>query len=186
MASIENVNAHAVRSARANADALNARRRVAAKYRPARVRLLLVAEAPSCHEERHFYFEDVDGQDSLFRYVYQGVFNQPLVRDKKAEQLARLRDAGVFLIETSETPIPDGAKVRLSPGAIDALPRRCLDLKPDAVVLIRSNVYDVAFDRLRQAGLNVVDARMPFPASGQQRKFAEAFAAALARTPLAR
>lgn len=37
-----------------------------AKYKPAKIRTLLLAEAPSDNLERYFYFEDVKRQDSLF------------------------------------------------------------------------------------------------------------------------
>jgi hypothetical protein len=45
--------------------------------------------------------------------------------------------------------------------------------------LIKANVFDIAFATLRAAGLPVVPVRIPFPGSGQQKRFREAFAAAL-------
>lgn len=48
------------------------RREVAAeKYRPAEIKLLLVAEAPPGAEERYFYFQDVTSNDWLFRGVVE-------------------------------------------------------------------------------------------------------------------
>ena len=150
-----------------------------AKYRPARVRLLLVAEAPPCTVDRYFYFEDVREQDALFRYVYRGIFGETPTREGKADALAQLRDAGVYLIDVSEEPIADGAKVRLTPEQLGAVGPRCKALKPEAVILIKSNVYDLLYEPLASAGLTVADARMPFPASGQQKKFETTFADAL-------
>jgi hypothetical protein len=43
------------------------RARAARRYRPEKVDLLLVAEAPPSALDRYFYFEDVSEQDSLFR-----------------------------------------------------------------------------------------------------------------------
>lgn len=150
-----------------------------AKYKPKRVRLLLVAEAPPCTTDRYFYFEDVTEHDSLFRYVYRGLFNETPSREGKAGCLAKMRDAGVYLIDVSEEPIADGAKTRLTPEQILALVPRCKALNPDAIVLIKSNVYDLNYKPLVDAGFNVADARMPFPASGQQKKFETIFGAAL-------
>ena len=80
-----------------------AQRRAAAKrYKPASVRLLLVAEAPPCATERYFYFEDVDRHDWLFRYVWEALAGEKPARDDKPAQLAALRDAGVFLIDLHE------------------------------------------------------------------------------------
>lgn len=45
------------------------RERAARQYKPTKVDLLLVAEAPPSALDRYFYFPDVREQDSLFRYV---------------------------------------------------------------------------------------------------------------------
>ena len=150
-----------------------------AKYRPKVVEVLLVAEAPPCTPDRYFYFEDVREHDSLFRYVYRGLFGETPERSDKGKCLARMRDAGVYLIDVSEEPIADKAKVRLAAEQLAVLPERCKKLAPKAVILIKSNVYDHAYDALKKHGLNVADSRMPFPASGQQRKFEESFRQAL-------
>ena len=60
-----------------------------------------------------------------------------------------------------------------------ALIRRVRKLAPAKVVLIKATVYDNAFAALRDANLPVVDERVPFPGSGQQRRFATAFERAL-------
>ncbi len=57
---------------------------------------------------------------------------------------------------------------------------RVRKLAPKKVILIKATVYDTAFVALRDAGLPVVDVRVPFPGSGQQRRFATAFQRALA------
>lgn len=74
-------------------------REAAEKYRPERVRLLLVAHAPPDRVERYFYFEQVREKDDLFRYVVQGLFGTMPDREHKRAWLGRLRDAGVFLVD---------------------------------------------------------------------------------------
>ena len=154
-----------------------ARRKAAKKYKPDSVRLLIVAEAPPCTPERSFYFEHVYQHDWLFCYVWEGLTGQKPDRARKAEHLTALRDAGVFMIDLHEDQISDPSAKDLAlcvPGLI----ARCKELRPKAIVLIKSVVYDVAFDALTAAGLPVVDERIPFPASGQQKKFLEAFSTA--------
>src|SRR5438093_866067 len=80
------------------------RRAAAAKYRPERVRLLLVAEAPPSSLDRYFYFEDVRDQDTLFRYVVRTVLGEEPSRSAKAHQLGRLRHSGAFLIDLKTDP----------------------------------------------------------------------------------
>lgn len=160
------------------------RREAAQKYRPERIRLLLVAHAPPDSIERYFYFEDVREKDDLFRYVVSGLFGSMPDRADKRMWLGRLRDAGSFVVDLVEQPITHAvvgrsAKVKdflpFVPGLID----RARALEPEHIVLIKTDVYDAAFCRLRDAGLPVVDRRMPFPTSGRQKELAHGFSAAL-------
>jgi len=63
---------------------------------------------------------------------------------------------------------------------VENLVDRATDLAPDHIILIKASVFDSAFEALRAAGLPVVDERIPFPGSGQQRLFEGAFRRALA------
>ncbi len=150
----------------------------ARKYRPSKVRLLLVAEAPPCDADRYFYFEDVDRHDWLFRYVWEGLTGAKPERADKANHLAALRDAGVFLIDLHQDHINHPKAAALAP-RVPGLIDRCRALHPERIVLIKSIVHDVAFEPMRAAGLPVADARIPFPASGQQRNFLDLFRAAV-------
>jgi len=153
---------------------LDKRRAAAAKFKPRQVELLLVAEAPPCAPDRYFYFEKVDRHDWLFRYVWEGLMGSKPDREDKASHLAALRDAGVYIIDLHEANISQPTMAELKP-CVPGLVERCLAIKPRRVALIKSIVYDAAFEPLREAGLDVIDERIPFPASGQQKKFLEAF-----------
>ncbi|MDP1662192.1 MAG: hypothetical protein Q8L55_09785 [Phycisphaerales bacterium] len=162
----------------ATTNALAARRAAAARYQPRKIKLLLVAEAPPCDTGRYFYFEDVDRHDWLFRYVYEGLTGQKPTREGKAGHLAELRDAGLFMIDLHEENAKQPSAAILTP-CIRGLIDRCRKLKPKHIALIKSIVHDVAFEPLTKAGLPVIDERLPFPASGQQKKFLEGFARVL-------
>jgi hypothetical protein len=137
--------------------------------------LLLVAEAPPCAADRYFYFDDVPTQDSLFRHVWKGLTTEDAgCREQKPAQLAQLRDAGVFLIDLCEEAVSKPTPARLrreAPGVVS----RASALEPERVILIKASVFDAAFQPMKAAGLPVVDERIPFPGSGQQRKFLDAF-----------
>ncbi|MGV7586324.1 hypothetical protein PJI74_01150 [Mycobacterium kansasii] len=149
----------------------------AARYRPEKVRLLLVAQAPPDADDRYFYFTDVSTQDSLFRSVARAILpNCEPTRDNKAAVLTELRDRGVFLIDLKPDPV-DGSD--LSP-YVPALLARIAELAPERIVLIKADVYDAAYPALAAAGLPVSRVRVPFPSFGQQKAFAEAFGRALA------
>lgn len=85
----------------------------------------------------------------------------------------------MFLIDLKRDPV-DATSLEM---CVPDLVRRCKRLNPDRIILIKTNVYDVAFSALRDANLPVVDERIPFPGSGQQKKFEKAFASALKKRP---
>lgn len=158
------------------------RDQAAKKYRPATVRLLLVAEAPPSALDRYFYFEVVTTQDSLFRYVTRAILKVGPTRANKAELLGRLRDGGVFLIDLGQDPVDAGSDAPDVAGFV----RRIRQLAPERIIVIKTGVFDLVRGPLLEAGMPLVDERVPFPGSGQQRNFERAFARALRRRPMAR
>lgn len=155
------------------------RTRAARRFKPEKVKLLLVAEAPPGAVERYFYFPEVTEHDSLFRYVVRAILKTEATRVNKAELLGELRDRGVFLVDLKRDPV-DGTSLR---DAVPDLLRRVKLLAPEKIILIKATVHDAAYLPLVEAGLPVVAERVPFPGSGQQRRFEEAFARALRRRP---
>lgn len=97
----------------------------------------------------------------------------------KADLLRRLREKGVLLIDLKPDPLDGRPLSEYVPGLV----RRVRRLDPAKIILIKATVYDVAYKALRDEGLPVVHERIPFPGSGQQRRFEEAFARALRRRP---
>jgi hypothetical protein len=140
---------------------------------------LLVVEAPPSTLDRYFYFEDVEIHDSLFRQVAEVVLGEKPTRDK-APYLDALRDHGIFLIEFALDPIESKREL---PPLLPDLVRRCRDLEPEHIILIAVSTYDLAFEALRAADLPVVDARIPYPGSGQQNRFKEVFREVLDNLP---
>ncbi|MDP3984631.1 MAG: hypothetical protein Q8Q52_06495 [Acidimicrobiia bacterium] len=125
--------------------------------------------------DRYFYFEDVAVQDFLFRYVARSILGEQPSRANKPELLGRLRDTGVFLIDLKEDPHDDRSLATHVPDLVS----QAIRLEPSSVILIKATVYDAAFRALRQHGLPVVDERVPFPGSGQQKRYEQAMARAL-------
>jgi hypothetical protein len=159
------------------------RARAASKYRPDPVKLLLIAEAPPSAVDRYFYFPDVARQDSLFRYVTRAILGIQPTRTNKAEVLADLRDAGVFLMDVCLEPIFDKSELF---ACVPGLVGRAVSRSPEHVILIKATVYDAAFQPLADGRLPVVDERIPFPGSGHQLRFQCFFGRALNATGLGR
>ena len=131
-------------------------------------------EAPPSALDRYFYFEDVPTHDSLFRHVVEAVLGEKPTRDK-APYLDALRERGVFLLDLCVDPFTD--RPEAIPRCVTDLVRRVRGLRPARIVLIGAAVYDAAYAVLREAGLPVADVRLPYPGSGQQRRFLDGFRA---------
>ena len=100
-------------------------------------------------------------------------------RLKKREWLRRFQNDGFSPIDAFKDPFPRGTddktKVRSLRHGASALISEVRDIRPGRVLLIKATVYDTLYEPLRQAGLPVVDGRLPFPGSGRQVEFHEGF-----------
>lgn len=135
-----------------------------------------MAEAPPLSLDRYFYFEDVRDQDSLFRHVVRATLAIEPSRSGKTSELRQLADRGVFLIDLKpEAKCPNETLAEYVPDLVT----RAVAIKPRHVITIKANVCDLTQEPLRAAGLHVVDQRVPFPGSGQQRRFLEIMRLAL-------
>ncbi|MDP9340670.1 MAG: hypothetical protein M3Q23_00900 [Actinomycetota bacterium] len=153
------------------------RAKAAKKHQPESIKLLLVAQTPPESLERYFYFESVTEQDALFRYVTKLILGKEPTRENKAQLLTELRNDGVFLIDLKPNPRDSAVLGSFVPDLV----ARCKALNPERIILIKVDVYDVAFHSLKREGLPVVDERIPFPGTGQQKNFETKFADALKR-----
>jgi hypothetical protein len=93
----------------------------------------------------------------------------------KRDQLARLRDLGILLLDLK----PDPCDPRPVDDFATDLLRRATKSNPTHIILIKVDVYDAVFESLRAAGMPVIDQRIPFPSSGRQKEFCRDFRVAL-------
>lgn len=161
------------------------------RWRPETINLLLIAEsAPAIRpgdRRRYFYDEDLTGSDGLFREVVKVLLGTGSLRSgngAKVPWLRQLRNMGVYLIDLSPVAVDKdmvtdrrGTLQRYVPDCVE----RASSLKPEGVVLIKRNVFELLRDPMRDAGLQLLhDAPIPFPGSGQQARFRERFSSATA------
>ena len=163
------------------------------RWRPEHVRLLLIAEsAPDdggdISKRRFFYDDDLTGHDGLFREVVKAIFDNPALDSgpgQKRPWPARLRDEGVFLIDLAPAPVNyhrANERHDALQANVEATTKQAVALVPDGVILIKRNVFEALDQPLRDADLSVLhDEFIPFPGSGQQRRFRDKFTAAIAR-----
>lgn len=161
------------------------------QYRPKRIKFLLIAESPPPSAEaggsRHFYRTDqVRPDDRLFnntiKALYPEVADMPdaeLQKDKE-KWLRRLQADGWYMTESLERSLRHSVtkpeRQELIRQALPRLIERVRELADSdtKIILIKSNVFDVAAEPLRQAGFNVLNTRLvDYPGHFNQQAYRE-------------
>lgn len=168
-------------------------------YRPKRIKVLCIAESPppppEVQSSRQFYYTDrIRRDDRLFvntiRAVYPETAKTPEkeLEETKEGWLRRLQKDGFYMIEALTKSQPHKAtkqerqeKIREN---LPKLIQRVKDLvMPDTkLILIKSNVFDVAAAPLREAGFHVLNTELvDYPGRFNQRDYREKLAGLYAK-----
>lgn len=165
--------------------------RLRERWRPEHVRVLIIDEAAPelAADSKHefFYSPTVVSWDPLFRAVVEvyldGEF--PPAGADKAPYLERLRDEGVYVIET--IPFPVGAysraerphlTTRFARGTVE----KAAALNPDGVVIAFNSGFGALGPGLQKAGVRLLhDGPVPFPRGRYREQFIAALRAAVER-----
>jgi hypothetical protein len=163
------------------------------EYRPDHIKFLLVAESPPPNAEapssRHFYRLDPPGVDRLFintiRALYPeiGERTDAELRPEKQKWLKRLQADGIYMIEALETSMQHKiTKKQRQENIKNSLPRlieRVGELveQDTKLILIKSNVFDIAAEPLKAAGFTVLNTELvDYPGRFNQRAYREKLA----------
>lgn len=155
------------------------------------IRLLLIAESPPPATEvdssRHFYRSDkVRRDDRLFtntiRALYPAVAQETeaALQEQKESWLCKLQTDGVYMIEAlTESQVHEVTKKERKAKIYHVLPDliervKSLASKDTGIVLIKSNVFEIAAMPLREAGLHVLNtALVDYPGQFNQTAYRE-------------
>lgn len=153
------------------------------RYKPDRIKYLLIAEAPPPIEsERYFYFEWVPTNDSLFLETMKVLYpddcaNIPSVRRNKQAFLNRFMNDGHHLIDSVDSPIVNTRyRVAQITAGLPSLKSKInlLVNENTKIVLISRSVYNACFRELKDSNYNVINTEMiDFPGTGGQKRFRE-------------
>jgi hypothetical protein len=168
-------------------------------YKPRHIRVLFVAESPPPKPEiqssRQFYYTDrVRKDDRLFTNTIRALYPEtivvpePQLEEHKEEWLSRFQQDGFYMIEAlGDSQEHEVTKKQRQTRIHDALPRLLERVKelaePDTkIILIKSNVFDVAASSLKEAGFTVLNTELvDYPGHFNQRAYREKIAALLSR-----
>lgn len=161
------------------------------RWLPEHVKVLIIDEAApeltadSKHE--FFYSPNVVSWDPLFRAVVDVYFDGefPPAGADKTPYLARLRDEGVYVIETIPFPVgaySRGERPHLTARFAKAAIERAAALRPDGVVIAFNSGFRALGPGLEKAGVKVLhDSPVPFPRGRYREQFIAALGEAVGR-----
>jgi len=168
-------------------------------YRPEHLSLLLIAESPPPSAEiqssRQFYrSERIRTDDRLFANTIWALYpetagqSEPELEAAKEAWLRRLQADGIYMIEALETSqrhsVTKQQRQERIRAALPTLIARVKALvQPDTrIILIKSNVFEVAAEPLRQAGFHVLNTELvDYPGQFNQRAYRQKMASLAAR-----
>ena len=164
------------------------------QYRPNKIKVLLIAESPppeaSKASSRHFYrSEKVRRDDRLFTNTIKALYSEAADKTEgqlepdKETWLRRFQTDGYYMIEAlEESQVHEVTKDQRQDRIGASLPRllkrvRELAGKDTKIILIKSNVFEVAAEPLRQAGFTVLNTGLlDYPGRFNQRAYREKLA----------
>lgn len=161
------------------------------QYRPEHINLLLIAESPppeaSKASSRHFYRSNqVRKDDRLFVNTIKALYPEATekteaeIEPDKEQWLQRFKADGYYMIEALEaSQVHEVTKQQRQDRIREHLPQLLERVKalasPDTkIILIKSNVFEVAAEPLRQAGFKVLNTELvDYPGRFNQRDYRE-------------
>lgn len=165
------------------------------KYRPQHIKILLIAESqppkPEIGGSRHFYRTDkIRPDDRLFVNTIRALYpeaidssQEDLEKDKE-QWLQRFMKDGWYMIESLETSLEHEVTKKQRQELIkEHLPRLLervskLAEKNTKIILVKSNVFDVATEPLKAKGFTVLNTELlDYPGRFNQRAYREKLAA---------
>lgn len=167
------------------------------QYRPDSIKVLLVAESPppkaTTESSRHFYRTDkVRRNDRLFINTIKALYpeantsNQQILEQHKAKWLNQLKVDGIYMIEALRTSLPHHVSKKdrqdLIKNNMSNLIERMSGLASSntKIILIKSNVFEIAAEPLRKAGFNVLNKELvDYPGQYNQRAYQQKLKALL-------
>ncbi len=151
------------------------------RYRPRRVKLLLVAESPPTSGS-YFYFDQTNGKDHLFRETMRALgfwkIGVPMRKGlDKTRMLHRFKSRGCYLIDVCGTPVDKlrrrDRNSRVEQG-LGSLVKEIKRLNPERIVVLKVSIYRRVKTAILNAGLTAKLANrkpIPFPSHGNQKMY---------------
>jgi hypothetical protein len=162
------------------------------KYRPRKVRFLLIAESPPS-SGGFFYFPTTIGKDHLFRETMKALKfwpeNEPMRKGiDKRSMLRKFRSMGFYLLDACISPVdkmPPGERRRAVLSQTRRLSNDVIKTDPSHIFIVKTTIFNPVSQAMQEAGMHkrvINTMAVPFPSHGNQRVYRSMLRRALRRT----
>ncbi|MDA3918993.1 MAG: hypothetical protein PF690_18775 [Deltaproteobacteria bacterium] len=149
------------------------------KYFPKELKFILVLESPPV-SGKYFYDETGKTSEPLFNELMKALNYKPIA---KKDGLKFFSDQGFFLVDATYKPINKLKGVERNNTILSDFDNLVADLenstpeKQSGLILVKANICRLLENELQQKGFNVLNqgAVIPFPSTGQQKRFQTEF-----------
>jgi len=164
------------------------------KYKPSHIKILLIAESPppkpDIQSSRQFYYTDrIRKDDRLFTNTIHALYPETVdqkeaeLEAQKENWLRRLQSDGLYMVEAlEESQVHEITKKERQERIRQSLPQLIekvdkLAQPSTGIILIKSNVFDIAAEPLKKAGFHVLNTELvDYPGRFNQRTYREKLA----------
>ncbi len=164
------------------------------KYRPRKVRFLLIAESPPS-SGGFFYFETTIGKDHLFRETMKAIKlwpdDEPMHRGvDKRSMLRHFQSMGFYLLDTCVSPVDKMGPSDKRKTVLSQTPRLVNDVieaNPSHIFIVKSSIFHPVSLALRESSVRsrvLNTGPVPFPNHGRQRTYRSMLRRALRKAHL--
>jgi hypothetical protein len=164
------------------------------KYRPRKVKLLLIAESPPS-SGGFFYFPMTIGKDHLFRETMKALEFWPEDETMrrgvdKRSMLRHFQSMGLYLLDTCVSPVDKLGSSERRKAVLSQTPRLVNDVikaNPPHIFIVKSSIFNPVSIALREAGLLtrvLNNGPVPFPSHGNQRIYRSMLRQAMSKARL--
>ena len=177
---------------------MNSYESIRRSYRPDHIKVLLIAEspppAPAIQSSRQFYYTDrIRKNDRLFVNTIKALYPEARtmaeidLEQAKEQWLRRFQQDGYYMIEaldeSQQHEVTKRQRQERIQHELPSLLNKVAQLADDTtrIILIKSNVFDVAAVPLRDAGFTILNTELvDYPGQFNQRAYREKLASLLA------
>jgi len=144
------------------------------KYLPENLRIIFIAESPPA-SGKYFYDETGSTSEPLFKGMMKALHYKPVT---KKDGLEFFKKRGFFLVDSTYRPVNKMKNKERNTTILSDLTNLICDLesingKESQLILIKANICRLLEDKLKLKGFRVLNEGIvvPFPSSGQQKRF---------------